>query len=271
MGEYTVYMHVNLLNKKKYIGITSLNVNRRWGSDGNGYKTQTFFRAIEKYGWNNFEHKIIYTGLTEQDALSNEIELISKYKTNDSSFGYNMTTGGEENKKLNEASKRKIGIANSKRIVSLETRAKMSRNKKGTTLSQESRRKLSENKKGWIPSEQTKKKMSDNHADVSGKNNPMYGKVFTEEHRVNISNSLKGKKFTKERRERLKGKTGELSHVSRKVVQLSMDGKFIKEYVSITEAASKTGAIRQHISKCCKGERKSTGGYKWIYNEQGVS
>lgn len=46
-------------------------------------------------------------------------------------------------------------------------------------------------------SEETRKKISKNHADVSGKNNPMYGKVFTEEHLKNMSNSLNGRKCPK--------------------------------------------------------------------------
>ena len=37
------------------------------------------------------------------------------------------------------------------------------------------------NATGWHHSEETKKKISDNHADVSGSNNPMYGKKRSQE------------------------------------------------------------------------------------------
>ena len=43
------------------------------------------------------------------------------------------------------------------------------------------RKKVSEAKKGWIPSKKTRDKMSKNHSDVSGKNNPMYGKKRSRE------------------------------------------------------------------------------------------
>ena len=61
---FTVYMHINKINDKKYIGITSYSLKERW-RNGNGYGENTpFGQAIKKYGWNNFEHKILYSDLT---------------------------------------------------------------------------------------------------------------------------------------------------------------------------------------------------------------
>lgn len=59
---YTVYQHVNKINGKMYIGITKRTPQDRWGHDGSKYKTiPHFYAAIQKYGWNNFEHNILYT------------------------------------------------------------------------------------------------------------------------------------------------------------------------------------------------------------------
>lgn len=44
MGDYTVYMHV-FPNGKKYVGITSQDVSRRW-RDGKGYEGQVVYGAI---------------------------------------------------------------------------------------------------------------------------------------------------------------------------------------------------------------------------------
>jgi len=91
-----VYIHTNKINQKKYIGISSENnPNTRW-KNGNGYKQQVFYRAIEKYGWDNFEHEIIITNLTEEEAKQKEIELIAQYKTNDPNYGYNRSKGGDD-------------------------------------------------------------------------------------------------------------------------------------------------------------------------------
>ena len=91
-----VYMHINKINNKKYIGISSEeNPNRRW-KNGFGYKQQIFFRAIQKYGWENFEHKIIFTDLTEKEAKLKEQELISEYQSNNPLYGYNRSKGGDD-------------------------------------------------------------------------------------------------------------------------------------------------------------------------------
>ena len=45
-NNYKVYMHLNKINNKKYIGLTKQKCEERW-REGRGYKTQPkFFRAI---------------------------------------------------------------------------------------------------------------------------------------------------------------------------------------------------------------------------------
>lgn len=99
---YCVYMHINRVNNKKYIGITSRTPEVRW-NNGYGYKGQSvFYNAIKKYGWDMFDHKILFTNLSEEEAKNKEIEMIDKYKTNvykhGHRYGYNMTDGGDSGK-----------------------------------------------------------------------------------------------------------------------------------------------------------------------------
>ena len=110
-GNFSVYKHTSP-NGKIYIGITSKNPLKRW-KNGNGYKgNRHFWRAIVKYGWNNFKHEILFSGLTKNEACEKEIELIAKYKSNNQKYGYNHTIGGEINRgfhfTLSEESKRMI-------------------------------------------------------------------------------------------------------------------------------------------------------------------
>ena len=53
--------------------------------------------------------------------------------------------------------------------------------------------------------------------------------------------------------------------LSKKILQYTKSGEFIKEWVSAIEAARELGIARSNISACCQGNRKSAGGYVWRY------
>ena len=48
-----------------------------------------------------------------------------------------------------------------------------------------------------------------------------------------------------------------------KIAQYSLDGVFIKEFISIREAGRETNILPQSISKVCCGKREKAGGFKW--------
>lgn len=92
---FCVYMHINRANGKRYVGITAQNPITRW-QNGLGYRrNKHFWDAILKYGWDNFDHLILYSGLRKEVACLIEQHLISEYQTTDKRKGYNLTTGGE--------------------------------------------------------------------------------------------------------------------------------------------------------------------------------
>ena len=91
---YCVYMHTNLRNFKKYVGITCNSPARRW-QNGHGYKNNPYFyAAIQKDGWNGFRHEIIAENLTYIEASAKEYELTTFYDTTNLEFGYNCVPGG---------------------------------------------------------------------------------------------------------------------------------------------------------------------------------
>ena len=77
-NKFIVYKHVSP-SGKIYIGITSQNPHKRW-KKGEGYKTQPFYGAVTKYGWDNISHEILFTNLTEDEAVQKESDLIKLYK-----------------------------------------------------------------------------------------------------------------------------------------------------------------------------------------------
>ena len=134
MSEYIVYMHVNKVNGKKYVGITK-NATKRW-RNGNGYcRNKHFFDAIKKYGWDGFAHLVMRIKMTLQEALKEEERLIALYRTQDKERGYNLSSGGEHPTQGEETrllmSKNRMGKGRCKR--SEETRRLMSINHGGGT------------------------------------------------------------------------------------------------------------------------------------------
>ena len=95
MRTFIVYMHINKLNNKKYVGITCQEPKKRW-KHGACYKgSPYFYSAILKYGWDNFEHLILFKNLSEAEAKQLEIDLIATYQLRDPQFGYNLSAGGQ--------------------------------------------------------------------------------------------------------------------------------------------------------------------------------
>lgn len=138
-----VYVHVNLINGKKYFGITTLDPEKRW-RNGNGYYNNThFMSAIKKYGWDNFGHFVLYKNIPIKIAKNIEEMLIREHMSYDRRYGYNKTYGGELE------------------IPTEEARKKMSDSSKGKTPTEKTRRKISEANRGRVFSEETRKKLSD--------------------------------------------------------------------------------------------------------------
>lgn len=100
-NKWAVYVHIVPKElsgyewDKYYVGITSQTPKNRW-KNGFGYKDNQIIRkAIEKYKWNNIQHDIVASNLTEFEAKSMEIKLISLLRSNQKEYGYNRTSGGD--------------------------------------------------------------------------------------------------------------------------------------------------------------------------------
>lgn len=144
---FTVYCHINKINGKKYVGITKQKPETRWHS-GNGYNNSEYFwRAIKKYGWKNFEHKILFENLTKEEAEKIEVQLIAEWKTTNRSYGYNIANGGNHIGSISEETKKKIskkhkGIPTHN--MTKEVRDRISKKMTGRKLSDSTKRKMSD-------------------------------------------------------------------------------------------------------------------------------
>jgi len=52
------------------------------------------------------------------------------------------------------------------------------------------------------------------------------------------------------------------------IIQLSLDGNFIKRWSSATKVYKELGYNASCINACCRGQRKTAGGFKWLYESE---
>lgn len=108
---YTIYCHTNKINGKRYVGVTRQNPRDRWGNGKHYTRHGRFYLDIQKYGWEEFAHEILFTDLSKEEASTKEAELVKKWKLTDPKHGYNYFAGGKI-VEPSESAKRKLSIKN---------------------------------------------------------------------------------------------------------------------------------------------------------------
>ena len=248
---YTVYKHTSP-NNKVYIGITLQKPKERF-KNGKGYNHNLHFNnAIQKYGWENINHEILYMNLSKEEAEQKEIELISKYKSNERKYGYNISNGGNSNGKHSESTKKKISNSLIGHKMDEKTKEVLMNINKGRKLSYSHKLALINANTGRKMSEENKEKLRQIHL----------GKKRSEETKKKLSESHKGKP-TWNKGKKMECTSGGKNVRARAVIQYDVNWNYIKTYECITIARKETGASK--ISECCRGVRKSSGGYFWRY------
>lgn len=147
MNKWTIYEHISP-SGKVYVGITSMSPNTRW-ENGAGYKPCVlFYKAIQKYGWNNIQHVIIATGLGEKTAKNMEKDLIAFNKAK--GISYNITDGGDGalGRPCSELRRELTRNIWKGKKIPKTIREHMSQGSKGKKLSNEHRKNISLSKVG---------------------------------------------------------------------------------------------------------------------------
>ena len=196
-----IYTHVNKQNNKKYIGCTYQNPpERRWRCPSLYKSCRLFYEAIQEYGWDSFEHKILEEGLyTLKYAYEREDYWINYYNTRNIENGYNINAGGYRDVSRNMIDK------------SME----------------------------WM------------------KNHPEIGKKRA--HSMHKWQEDHPEEMLKMRKENARKAAD-----SRKRPVINIETGII--YESATEASRKVeNTTQSKITMCCRGDRKTCGGYHWRY------
>lgn len=270
--KYTIYMHKNKINGKVYIGQTGIDPKIRWGANGRGYTDDTYFaKAIRKYGWKNFEHIILETDLTLDDANVLEEYYIQKYKALDHNYGYNLKHGGSMGGHTEET-KRHLSEIQKGKHHSPRTEFKKGNIPwtKGKKLPQYMVEKIRERSKG--NKYNFGHKWTDEQKKIQSERIKL---TFTPERLKKMSDAMKGyipwnkgKKMKIEQYEKCKEtmfKKGMKPRVVMPVFCIELN----KTFSSIKEAAKELNLKSANICHCCKGRLHKTGGYHFRYFIEG--
>lgn len=251
-----IYKVINNVNGKVYIGQTALNkgFNDRYQCKGigaeriysrhknlkdNGFDYNPhLLNAFEKYGVENFTTIEVFDiafSKTELDIKERMyIQLYDSFKN-----GYNRCLGGNSNRGYEN--KKGENSPFSKKIVQLDLN--------GNYI------------KTWNSMADASNELGINKPDIcsacNGKHKSAGGYMWIHEEDYD-----ENKKYI------YNNKIGEYN--KRKVIQISKDGEIIKIWDCIADAQKELKIGNGKITSVCKGQRKTTGGYKWKYYEEVV-
>lgn len=224
-----IYITTNIKNGKKYLGKDTKN-------DPNYLGSGVILKlAIKKYGKENFKKEIIEVCQDQNELKLREKYWLDFYDAGNNRMFYNWhnhSTGSPKGKKHPNYKK---------------------------PLSNYARRKLSEFNRGKVLSEETKRKMSESQ---TGEKNHMFGKTHSNEARLKLRNANIGTKnpmFGKSHSQEIRSKMGRTdeSHSQFKGFLICTEGQYRGEVKTIKEwsvlLGRQVGHFSQHLNgKCYK-------------------
>lgn len=200
-----VYLITNLLNQKKYVGITTVSLSLRFKQhlycSTHDNPSYAFHRAIKKYGVENFKFELIELlyNVSEKELLNRESYYIHKFNTFiNNKNGYNMTTHSNNKLIFSDITRRKMslntqGTGNpfygkphtSDSIIKMINTFKLNYKKENHPFYNKShsnytKNKIKKSKLGQVHTSTTKTKMSNSHKGIK----------FTKLHCENLSDAL---------------------------------------------------------------------------------
>lgn len=232
-----IYMIVNLINGKIYIGKDEKNRKNYLGSG------LLIKRAIKFYGRDYFKKYILEEVEDKKTLVEKEVYWIKYFRCTNRNIGYNITSGGEGGDTLtNHPDLFKI-------------RQKIKDRLKGRVFSENHLEKLRENH----PRLKLRDKNMDYEkwlANIRQAHSLRKGKTLEE-----IVGSSKAKKIKTILREKRKERNLDCCQP---VEQYNKLGEFIGRYESQQQASKITGIRQGDISNCIQGRQKTAKGFTWI-------
>lgn len=277
-----IYRFKNKITGQVYIG-QSVQLEARYlehkRDSQKSSKPTKFYKAIQEYGWDNFEYSIIEE-CSAEELNDREIYWVSYYDSYHN--GYNSTPGGQaplvdrqliyeawdEGLSIKEISEKlKIGHTTIQNTLQGYNTYSVSESKRrGGKLAYKTTVRNSEEPKihryslngeyldSWESTKQIQRELKIDSSSVgkvlNGKRNSAGGFLWSYELKNLIEPLNKNK-----------------TSIPKQVVQLSLNDEVVKEFSSLAEAAKAVSGDNRLISRVCNGKGQTAYGYKWKFKE----
>ena len=248
-----VYIIINLINGKKYIGSTN-NFSRRkgehlWMLTNNKHKNPHLQAAINKYNIENFVFNILEKVENTSELYIREQFYLDKYKTYDKSIGYNICkNAATPNTEKNKKQVTQYDFEGNK-IKTFNSLAEVARN-------------LNCNYSAISNAAKGKSKSSQN-----------YIWIFDFEYSIELLNNkletIKYKDSLEKKLELAKNPKKINKSKFKPVLLYDINNNLIAEYESVLEASRQTNCSTESISGFCTGKyKRNFKNMKWKYKEK---
>ena len=302
-----VYVITNKINHKRYVGITTQTIAKRWEQHksiarqiSHRDSKSIFKKAIRKYGEDAWIIEQLDTADSLEELKEKEIYWIDKLKTyafDENSWGYNSTRGGDYVDERNFRPVYVCDIVQGKIIKECNSIKEAERFTKARIENIEKKNISSggfcildkERNKNFTEKELVDKihslyptlvykldlegniiELYRNTTEASLQNNCPSGNLIAAcENKRRLCHGFQWC-YQKDIKNRLGKPPREIATTSVPVVQYSLGGIKIREWKSISEAEKAGKGSNSHISQCCKGTRESCGGFRWRYADEEI-